>query len=733
MPSIHPDYEYDIFISYRQNDNKRDKWITNFVEALKDELEATLKNPVTIYFDENPHDGLLETHQVAASLEKKLKCLVFIPIISQTFCDTESFAWSQEFMPFLKMATSDELGMNITLANGNVASRVLPIRIHDLDDEDQQLLEKELNGPLRSIDFIHKAAGVNRPLSSEDDKVRESGKVLYSDQINKVANALKELGVAVLKKHQGEPAVTTSKDTKPLIANPTNKTVSRKQVSYALGVLLVILVSLFSYWAMVPKETVPNGDLLTIKSIAVLPFENMSNDPEQEYFSDGISEELINALAKMTNLKVAGRTSSFSFKNKHEDLRKVGESLGVNTILEGSVRKSGNTVRITAQLINVKDGFHLWSETFDRELSDIFKVQDEITAAIIKELRVHLDEEELTPTKTLNVQAYASYLKARQKLAQRGINNLIEARDLFYHALALDSSYSPTYSGLSKTLSLLNNYSQGDSRFKNSHEEALVYAEKALDIDPNNAEAYMAFGIAKSWYLWNWESAEKDIKKSIELNPNDAEVNNFAGDFYRIITDFDKAIEFESKALEFDPLHAVNHWDLGITLQKQGKLEEAKRYFRSCFRLDKELIYLIYPGFALAFQSDPIINEMDYIFNTLDHKTQPESLVVQFKAAIALGKDDKEKAKQYVQELEILAEKGFASPAYLLDYNYILENSEKMEYWASKTVAEKDGLLIYESFKMLPELYENEKVSEILSSPELDALYEIRRRNLGVN
>jgi hypothetical protein len=162
MPAILPNYEYDIFISYRQNDNKpatagkRDGWVTKFVAALKDELEATLKNPVTIYFDENPHDGLLETHQVNASLEKKLKCLVFIPIISQTYCDTTSFAWEHEFIPFLKMAGGDELGMNVTLANGNVASRVLPIKIHDLDSGDQSTLEQELGGPIRSIDFIFK-------------------------------------------------------------------------------------------------------------------------------------------------------------------------------------------------------------------------------------------------------------------------------------------------------------------------------------------------------------------------------------------------------------------------------------------------------------------------------------------------------------------------------------------------------------------------------------------------
>ena len=193
MPSILPGYEYDIFISYRQNDNQ-DGWVTRFVEALDKELKATLKNEVSIYFDENPHDGLLETHQVDASLAKKLKCLVFIPIISQTYCDENCFAWEHEFMPFIEMVKQDELGMNITLSNGNVTSRVLPVKIHDLDTEDQHTLEAVLEGPLRSIDFIYGEAGVNRPLrANEDAPSANLNKTYYRNQINKVANAIKEI------------------------------------------------------------------------------------------------------------------------------------------------------------------------------------------------------------------------------------------------------------------------------------------------------------------------------------------------------------------------------------------------------------------------------------------------------------------------------------------------------------------------------------------------------------
>ena len=172
MASLIPGYEYDIFISYRQKDNKHDGWVTEFVNQLKGELEATFKEDISIYFDENPHDGLLETHSVDKSLEIKLKCLIFIPIISQTYCDSKSFAWQNEFCAFNRLAKEDKFGRDIRLTGGNVASRILPIKIHDLDPEDKTLLENELDGVLRSIEFIYKSVGVNRPLRARNRPCR---------------------------------------------------------------------------------------------------------------------------------------------------------------------------------------------------------------------------------------------------------------------------------------------------------------------------------------------------------------------------------------------------------------------------------------------------------------------------------------------------------------------------------------------------------------------------------
>lgn len=164
MSSIIEGYNYDIFISYRQKDNKYDGWVTEFVGNLKKEIEATFKEDISVYFDINPHDGLLETHDVDASLKEKLKCLVFIPIISQTYCDPKSFAWEHELKAFAEMASKESLGLMVKLPNGNVASRILPVRIHDITDCDVKLFESLTGSILRGIEFIYKEPGVNRPL-----------------------------------------------------------------------------------------------------------------------------------------------------------------------------------------------------------------------------------------------------------------------------------------------------------------------------------------------------------------------------------------------------------------------------------------------------------------------------------------------------------------------------------------------------------------------------------------
>ncbi len=222
MASVIEGFEYDIFISYRQKDNKGERWVTEFIDALKTELEATFKEDISIYFDESPHDGLLETHNVDKSLEGKLKCLIFIPIVSRTYCDPKCFAWTSEFLAFCKLAKQDSIGPDVRLANKNVASRILPIQIHDLDAKDQALFEKESGGPLRSIDFIFKSHGVNRPLTPQDSRSDNLNRTFFRDQINKTANAIEQIIDALVMREQG-------------VSEPSIPKTSRKETTYQPG------------------------------------------------------------------------------------------------------------------------------------------------------------------------------------------------------------------------------------------------------------------------------------------------------------------------------------------------------------------------------------------------------------------------------------------------------------------------------------------------------------------
>jgi TolB-like protein len=411
MPSILPDYEYDIFISYRHNDN-RSGWVTEFVNALQEELAATIKEPLTIYFDKNPHDGLLETHHVDKSLEGKLKCLIFIPIISQTYCDTKSFAWQHEFCAFNKLAKEDQFGRDIKLSNGNVASRILPIKIHDLDTEDKSLLEKEMDGVLRAIEFIYKEAGVNRPLKSTDSKADNQNKIDYRNQVNKVANAIKEIFNALKNPIVQTPKINHDGDRQKQSAQPGQY---KKTILPVAG--LIFLLSVVGYFLYPKFFPSTKEETILDKSIAVLPFVDLSEQKDQGWFGDGLTEEILNSLAHVKGLNVSSRTSSFAFKNKNLRIQDIADSLGVNYVVEGSIRKSENGLRITAQLIRATDGFHVWSNTYDRDAKDIFELQKEIATKIAESLDISLDEksiEQMQWAGTTSAEAYLAFLKARE-------------------------------------------------------------------------------------------------------------------------------------------------------------------------------------------------------------------------------------------------------------------------------------------------------------------------------
>ena len=294
------------------------------------------------------------------------------------------------------------------------------------------------------------------------------------------------------------------------------------------------------------------------QSIAVLPFVNMSSDPEQEYFSDGVSEELLNLLAKIPQFQVAGRTSSFAFKGENNDLRQIGESLGVTTILEGSVRKGSDSVRITAQLINVEDGFHLWSETYDRELIDIFAVQDEIAAAVVDELKVTLLGDAPThsqATETLNADAYNDYLHGLFYLNRVGPDNTGEAVTHFEAAVAKDSGFALAWAGLARASVRYATMASGST--DNHLQRARDAVRKALEIDPALPEAHIAKGLISSSYDWDWDAAEASFQRALELRPGDVRARMLLGNVLKNRGRIAENLKITKELLRVDPLNEL--------------------------------------------------------------------------------------------------------------------------------------------------------------------------------
>ena len=567
MSSIIEGYEYDIFISYRQKDNKHDGWVTEFVDNLKGELEATFKEDISIYFDENPHDGLLETHSVDKSLEGKLKCLIFIPVISQTYCDPKSYAWQHEFCAFNKLAREDRFGRDIRLISGNVASRILPIKIHDLDKEDKTLLEDELGDILRSIEFIYKEAGVNRPLKPMDDAKENLNKTQYINQVNKVANAVKEIITALKKESQhSEEVIKEYSD-----SNPSRQMNLRKKI--IAGTLILLALIVLGY-ILIPKLNKSEKEVE--KSIAVLPFTNLSNDPEQEYFSEGVVETILTHLYKVGELKVISSTSTKKYKNTELSIKKIARELGVSSILEGSVQKIGNNVRITAQLIDAKTDAHIWSEIYDRDISDIFSIESDVAQKVAKELKAAMTAKEkvqIETSSTNNPEAYNLYLQGRffwNKRTKEGVDKSVE---YFEKAVVSDTAYALAYAGLADAYYILAWY--GWCPREEGYAEARKFALKALKIDKNLAEAHATLGGLFCWYEWNWEAARKELLLATKLNPNFASAHQYYSELLDILRQNKEARDQINLALKLDPYSWVFNIISAINYYHEGKYKES--------------------------------------------------------------------------------------------------------------------------------------------------------------
>jgi TolB-like protein/tetratricopeptide (TPR) repeat protein len=313
----------------------------------------------------------------------------------------------------------------------------------------------------------------------------------------------------------------------------------------------------------------------------------MSGDPDQEYFCDGITEELINSLTRINKLRVIARTSSFMFKGKHEDIREIGRRLNVDSILEGSVRKSGNRFRISAQLVDVSNGSRLWSDRFDREMEDIFKIQDEISLAIVDKLKVKLLGKErrgLVKRSTENPEAYRLYLRGRFFWNRRTKEGLNRSLEFFRKSIEIDPRFALAYAGSATSYTLLAIYDYLPPSI--AYQKAKENAFKALDIDNTISEAHTTMARIKDFYEWDWRGAKAEFEQAITLNPSDADSIHKYSHLLTEMGHHDESIKTMNRALELEPLAIEINACLGMNLYLARRYDEAIEQLNKAIELD---------------------------------------------------------------------------------------------------------------------------------------------------
>lgn len=543
MASIIPGFENDIFISYRQKDNKGDRWVSEFVESLRTELDKTFKEEITVYFDINQHDGILGTHDVDASLKEKLKCLIFIPIVSRTYCDPKSFAWQHEFKSFIEQASHDQYGLKVRLHDGNIASRVLPVLIHELDPADTKLCESILGSGLRGVEFIYKEPGVNRPMTSLDSEGKNLSATKYRNQINRVANAIRE----IISGMTGGP----------------------------------------SDFRSLPSDvfTMPGKPLTQEKSIIVLPFENLSPDPEQEYFSDGLTDEVISDLSHIPDLLVISRSSAMTFKGNRNTIKEIADKVNVRYVLEGSVRKSTDNIRIIAQLIDSVNDSHIWAEKYSGKLEDVFDIQEKVSESIVNALKIKLNSNEKKKIQERpidNVFAYDCYRRAYPKIMSYNVTSIEQALNLLQKGIDIGGENALIYTGMA--FAYFQFVNAGIDREENL-KRAEVFVQKAFNLNNELPEAHFAMACISSLNA-RPEKAMESILKAYASKPEDAEILIWLALAYIYIGRSEAAKPIINDVIRVDPFNPMMDSLIGRSYFYEGRFDLALNSLLSAYDLN---------------------------------------------------------------------------------------------------------------------------------------------------
>lgn len=644
-------FEYDIFISYRHNDNKNG-WVTEFVNHLREELASIMKDPVSIYFDSNLYDGLLETHHVDKSLEGKLKSLVFVPILSQIYCDPKSFAWQHEFCAFNKLAQESYLTREVTLRSGNVASRILPIVIHHLDQEDINIIETETGSKLRSIDFTFRAAGVNRPLRKDDKKEDNANRLSHHDQLNKLANAIKEILVAIKNPGKG-------------VATPIMQGIDTEE-----------------------KSVDP-------KSVAVLPFTNLARDAAQDYFAEGIMENVLNQLASGSSLRVISRTSAMRYKNSEKAIPEIARDLGVKFIVEGSAQVHKDKVRISVKLIDTATDAPLWSKIFTESVDDLFDVQDRVAEAVCAELNSSVGttkKPERAPTKSR--EAYDLFLKGRHAFNQWSVDGYRSATEFYKQAIKLDPQFQAAYSYLASSYSARMSWN-GDLSPAEAEQNISLYLNEAWRLGATDND-YLTKAFVEFFVRKNFAEAEKLLVQALELNANNTGILYAQCYLYCVMGKIDEAQRVLDTARQLDPL-TVGYFNYQILCDHlKGDDQQALTTFREAQQLYPTVLRLYDFGGRVHLTIGNYREAIDTIERGFRTSTvRPPSMVAYLAAGHAkMGNTDQ--AQELLNELIARSnanEKGVN--IYLVHASLALGNVAAALLWLAKAKKTNDVDLIW--------------------------------------
>ncbi|WP_304130101.1 adenylate/guanylate cyclase domain-containing protein [Ignavibacterium album] len=457
------------------------------------------------------------------------------------------------------------------------------------------------------------------------------------------------------------------------------------------------------------------------ESIAVLPFVNMSRDPDNDFFSDGITEEILNALSKVEELKVTSRTSSFAFKGKNFDVREIGKQLGVRNLLEGSVRKVGNRVRITAQLVDTLDGYHKWSDTFDRDMNDIFQVQDEIASTIVntlkKSLKIQTQQKPLVKIPTTNIEAYQLFLKANFFWNKWTPTDVKRSLELLKKTVKLDPNFAHAFSALSACYVYLG--AIGQIPGKTAYAEAKKFAEKSLSMDEQLPDSYLSLAMA-NLFDWNWEEAYKSFQRALELSPNNADAHHYYAYYMMAINNKRKAVIEAEKAHELDPLSLPINSFLGDMYLNAGMIPDAIEQYKRTLEIDPTFRTAI-NGLGWAYYQSGNLDESLRLF-IKSHEYAGE----EFKSTATIGyiyakMGNTDKANECISKIRN-SELQSNGTNFFIDYALVylgLGNYEKVFEYLNRAFENKLGALIFIRSRSWREIHDDNRYKDLLNKMKL--------------